>query len=297
MRGRVSGVFVFLFLSIFAARAAPLPLTVKDIGLMLRMSYSNSAIEKELSVRHFADTLDSSKEAELIKAGASPALLFALKGGTYSVPPGEIARAQEQLSAQAARRALEAEQARKFNTLHQDKLAKERAVAQVQAANGDAIYKFLKGDLVRPRNGTFAPADDEAFAKKKLIAFYFSAHWCAPCQKFTPQLVEYYNRVTPQHPEFEIVFFSHDKSASAMEAYMRETNMPWPAIDFQKLQAKETLKKNAGEGIPALVLVDGTGKVLSSSHAGSQYLGPGKVLGDLDAIFAGGHGGHVAARQ
>ncbi|MDQ2824991.1 MAG: hypothetical protein M3R29_06050, partial [Verrucomicrobiota bacterium] len=166
-----------------------------------------------------------------------------------------------------------------------------------QSANSDAIYKFLKGDLVRSRNGSVVPSDDDAFAHKKLIAFYFSAHWCAPCRKFTPQLVEYYNRVAPQHPEFEIIYFSLDKSASAMEAYMREAGMPWPAIDYQKLQAKEVLKKNAGEGIPGLVLVDATGKMISSSYAGSKYLGPGKVLGDLDAIFANNAGSSVAAER
>ena len=72
-----------------------------------------------------------------------------------------------------------------------------------------------------------------------------------------------------------------------MEAYMRETNMPWPAIDYQKLADKEVLKKSAGDGIPSLVLVDETGKLISSSYAGKQYLGPAKVLADLDAIFSG----------
>jgi hypothetical protein len=36
------------------------------------------------------------------------------------------------------------------------------------------------------------------------------------------------------------------------------------------------------------VLVDATGKVMSDSFAGKEYVGPGKVLADLDAIFAKG---------
>ena len=294
---RALGVLAAVCLPIFTARAAQLPLTVKDVGLMVRMGYSSSVIAQELSTRHFADTIDSTKEADLIKAGVPLELLTALKGGTYSVPPEEIARAQERIAVEAKRRAFEAEQSRKFNTLYQDHLAKERAVAQVQATSVGAIYNFVKGDLVRPRNGVLAHADDEALSHKKLIAFYFSAHWCAPCRKFTPQLVEYYNRVVAQHPEFEIIFFSLDKSESAMEAYMRETNMPWPAIDYQKLKEKELLKKNAGDGIPSLVLVDQTGKLLSSTYAGSQYLGPAKVLADLDAIFAGNSTPKVAQSQ
>lgn len=291
---RRAQVLLLLLSLTIAARGAQLPLTAKEIGLMLRMGYSSSAIEQELSVRHFADTLDATKETQLIQAGADVELLNALKTGTYAVSPEEIARAKEQIDAQAKRRALEAERSRKFDTLYQDKLARERATAGVQASSASAIYDFVKGDLVRPQNGNLVHADDEALAHKKLIAFYFSAHWCGPCRKFTPQLVEYYNRVAPQHPEFEIILFSFDKSATAMEAYMRETNMPWPAIDYQKLPEKEVLKKNAGTGIPSLVLVDQTGKLISSSYAGSQYLGPGKVLDDLDNIFAGNSPAKVA---
>ena len=297
MRRGVFGAFVCLFLSIVLGRGAQLPLTVKDVGLMLRMGYSAAAIESELSLRHFADDVDSFKEAQLIQAGAKPELLLALKSGAYAVPPEEIARAKEEIEAQARRRAAEAEQSRKFNTLYQDRLAKERAVAQAQATNASSIYDFVKGDLVRPKNGALVHADDEALAHKKLIAFYFSAYWCGPCRKFTPQLVEYYNRVAPQHPEFEVVFFSLDKSASKMEQYMREMNMPWPAIDYQKLTEKEMLKKNAGSGIPSLVLVDQTGRVLSSTYAGTEYLGPAKVLADLDTIFAGGVPSQIAARR
>ena len=287
MRLRAFGIVASILLSILSAHAAQLSLTTKDVGLMLRMGYSTSAVTQELSTRHFADTVDRVKEAQLTKAGASAELIAALKNGTYSVSPEEIARAQAQLAAQAERRVIEAERSRQLNSLYQDRLAQERAAAQVNAAQAGATYNFLKGDLVRPENGALVHADDEAILHKKLVAYYFSAHWCAPCRKFTPQLVEYYNRVAPQHPEFEVIFYSFDKSATAMEAYMRETNMPWPAIDYQKLANKEVLKKSAGDGIPSLILVDETGKLISSSYAGKQYLGPAKVLGDLDAIFAG----------
>jgi nucleoredoxin len=131
--------------------------------------------------------------------------------------------------------------------------------------------------------------DDDAISKKKYIAYYFSAHWCGPCRKFTPQLIEYYNQVAAQHPEFEIVFYSFDKSPSEMESYMRESKMPWPAIDYAKRDEKSELKDAYGGGIPALVLVESTGKLISSSYDGEnkKYVGTQKVLDDLNAIFAG----------
>ena len=69
---------------------------------------------------------------------------------------------------------------------------------------------------------------------------------------------------------------------------MRETNMPWPAIDFQKVAQKEAIMKYAGDGIPDLVLVDSSGKVLADSYQGKQYLGPAKVLQTLDNILTKG---------
>jgi nucleoredoxin len=74
-----------------------------------------------------------------------------------------------------------------------------------------------------------------------LIALYFSAEWCGPCRKFTPQLVDHYKRVAREYPEFEIVFYSMDRSLYAMEMYARDGNMSWLAIDFSKPKEKEAL--------------------------------------------------------
>jgi len=287
MRYRALAALVCVLWSILVARAAQLPLTIKEISLMLRSGYSSNAVLQELSIRYFAEKLDVEKEKTLLHAGASAELIAALKSGTYSLSPEQMTIAQRQIADQAKRRAAEAERSQQFDRLYQSQMARERAAARPQAPNANAIRELVKGDLVSLHNGALGHFDDEALGKKKLIALYFSAHWCAPCRKFTPELVEYYNRVATQHPEFEIVFVSFDKSQFAMETYMREANMPWPAIDFPKLQGKDAIRKYAGDGIPCLVLVDATGKVISSTYAGAQYLGPAKVLGDLDAIFAG----------
>jgi nucleoredoxin len=287
MRNRALAALVCVLLSIFVARAAQLPLTIKEISLMLRSGYSSNAIMQELSIRYFAEKLDVEKEKTLLQAGASAELIAALKSGKYSLSSEQMTIAQQQIADQTKRRAAEAARSRQFDSLYQSQMARERAAARPQAPNANALRELVKGDLVSLRNGALGHFDDEELEKKKLIALYFSAHWCAPCRKFTPELVDYYNRVATQHPEFEIVFVSFDKSQFAMETYMREANMPWPAIDFQKLKGKDAIRKYAGDGIPCLVLVDATGKVISSTYAGAQYLGPAKVLGDLDAIFAG----------
>jgi|tagenome__1003787_1003787.scaffolds.fasta_scaffold20988755_2 nucleoredoxin len=268
------------------AYATPAPLTVNEMGLMLRTGYSTKAVLDELTKRRFADTLDAAKESQLIKAGAAPELLVALKSGSYTVSPAELAQAQQQKEAETKRRTAAAEEARKFDTLHQANLAQQHAAdALRETINGQAIYQQLKGDLVQWRNGSIGHYDDTALQTKKYFLIYFSAHWCGPCRKFTPGLVNYYNDTVAKHPELELVFVSADKSPFGMETYMREMNMPWPAVDFEKTRGKEGIRKYAGKGIPDLVLVDSSGKVLADSYKGDQYLGPESVLQAVNSIL------------
>ncbi|MEP7015636.1 MAG: thioredoxin-like domain-containing protein [Verrucomicrobiota bacterium] len=284
---RILAVLIPVLWASFVSEAGTLPVTLKEASLMLRSGYSSDNVIQEVVKRHFADKLDAKSESQLIQLGATPALVAVIKSGTYSVSPEEAAKVKAIAEAETKRRAAQATEQKKFSTLYQDQLAKERAANLQMFRSGNVTYDYLKGCLVRPSNNGFVRVDDDAIGKKKLIAYYFSAHWCPPCRKFTPQLVEYYNRVVAQHPEFEIVFFSEDKSVGDMEHYMRESNMPWPAIDYAKRQEKAELLKSAGDGIPSLVLVDAGGKMISSSFQGEKYLGPQKVLADLDAIFSG----------
>ena len=50
----------------------------------------------------------------------------------------------------------------------------------------------LAGQQVLRRDESVVAAD-VALDGKKIIAFYFSAHWCPPCRLFTPVLAEFYS--------------------------------------------------------------------------------------------------------
>ena len=71
---------------------------------------------------------------------------------------------------------------------------------------------------------------------------------------------------------------SNDHSPDEMLAYMREENMPWPAVKYSQLGEIDEITRLGGPGIPCLVLIDGNGKVLADSFKGSDYLGPDSVL-------------------
>jgi len=286
----------FFFLALGLAMAATLPLTTTDISLMLRSGYSVPTIEAELATRHFADQLDEGKRNQLIKAGATTELLDAIESGNFSVPKDELEKSRRKMDEQTAERALMAERAKRNDTLYQNQLIKQRARV-VAHGSADAIAGAAKGNLVRLQNGNLVSCYDEELAPKQIYGLYFSAHWCPPCRKFTPQLVAYYNQIAHDHPEFEIIFVSADKSAEDMATYMRESGMPWPAIEYGKLANVPALQKYAGKGIPDLVVVDASGKVLADSFVGGKYVGPGKVLDDLNAIFARASSPQVAANR
>src|SRR5262249_55829418 len=96
--------WVYLAFFVFAVitMAGQLPLTVNEISLMLRTGYSSETLMQELAQRHFADSLDATKEGALVKAGASAELIAALKSSTYSLSAAKTAVVQEQIAAEAA---------------------------------------------------------------------------------------------------------------------------------------------------------------------------------------------------
>lgn len=280
---------------IIAATAGPQPLSNKEIMLMLRSGYSSESVVSEVTNRHVLDALDPATRKSLVEIGASPQLIAALESNAYVVSAPQANQVKQREAEIAARRAAQIEQDQKLNTLYQAQQAEARAkAASAPPTAGTPILAALKQKLVRCHDGSVGRADGEELEKKKLVALYYSAHWCAPCRKFTPQLVDYYNRVAPAHPEFEIIFVSADRSRFAWEAYIQEAKMPWLAIDYDQLADLTGLKQLGGTGIPSLLVLDASSHIVASSYDGDKYLGPQSVLGALDKIFATNQTGSVA---
>jgi hypothetical protein len=264
-----------------------MPLTAKEIALMLRGGYSNETMLRELSSRHFADAFDSTIEKQLIQAGANATLIEALRSGAYQLSPSEIAAAREKRTARPTRVQEASLPSRQIAPEKQDKNASARSKTPETAPPANVVYRLLKGDLVSCHQGIIGPFDDEAIEHKKLYLFLFSSNGSKPGRKLTTQLVEYYNRVAPQHPEFEVIFFSADRSQFGMETCMTQSSMPWPGVAYEKLASKAGLiQKDLVQDIPCLVLADASGRVLSHSGTGEKDSTPEKVLADLDLIFA-----------
>ena len=148
--------------------------------------------------------------------------------------------------------------------------------------------KFDNSLMILGDDGVAHSFDAHKLAGVKYWAFYYSASWCGPCRRFTPDLVGFYRGFKPDHPNFELIFVNLDENEDAMENYMRTDSMPWPAIwradvDNPELEAK----KYCGSGIPCLVLVDSNGNVISDTFQGGQYTDPHHVIDDIRATVKG----------
>jgi nucleoredoxin len=266
--------------------AGSLPLTNKEIALMLRSGYSSDSVLAEVHSRRVLDALDPATKKSMVEFGASAQLVTTLESGAYAVSGSEADQARAREAGVAARRQAQIEQDQKLSTLYQTQQAVTRAKPATAPPPGETlILDSLRPKLVRCHDGTISRPDGSELEKKKFVALYYSAHWCAPCRKFTPQLIDYYNRTVAAHPEFEIIFVSSDRSRFGWETYIGETKMPWLAVDYDQLADLAGVRKLGGGSIPSLLVFDSASRIVASSYDGDNYLGPQNALAALDKIF------------
>jgi len=122
--------------------------------------------------------------------------------------------------------------------------------------------------------------------KGKVVALYFSAHWCPPCRDFTPKLAAAYEMANEDDKKFEVVFVSSDESAEAQAGYMNEMHGDWLRLPFGS-PVRDGLKQRYGcfgakeqpnwpsverrSGIPALVVIAPDGAELAFN--GTELVG------------------------
>jgi hypothetical protein len=244
---------------------------------MLRSGYSSDAVLRELAIRHFADVFDGTVAEQLTRAGASESLINALRNGSHVATASEISAAREKVIAQESQTSLVTQPApRPQVPSSRTTLPSGPAISRPP----NAIYEVLQGNLVHLERGELRKLDDELVKKKKLYLLFYSSNSSELARAITSSLVTLYHRVASFHPEFEIIFLSQDRTAYAMETYVQQTEMPWPAVVFEKTAGRKVISQ-----VPYLILVSGDSKVLYSS-SGTQNSDQAKVIADLDKVIA-----------
>jgi len=108
----------------------------------------------------------------------------------------------------------------------------------------------------------------------KIVALYFSGHWCPPCRRFTPELVKNYERYQAAGEAFEVVFISADSNEEQFNDYFG--SMPWLALPFSEQDINAQLSVKYGvRGIPALIILGPDGELITKE-------GRGAIMADSD---------------
>jgi nucleoredoxin len=95
---------------------------------------------------------------------------------------------------------------------------------------------------------------------------YFSAHWCPPCRRFTPMLIQLYKKIKAEH-NMELIFCSLDREEDEYKEYI--SDMPWLCLPFKAPEAQTMARKYKASGIPHLVVLDGSGTVITMDGTSS----------------------------
>ena len=253
------------------AAAAPLPMTAKDVALLVRTATPEADIFAEIEKRRLISAVDT-KFAEVLKeSGATEAFIAKLQAGDYSLSSAAAAAAQ----ARAGKLQKEAaEDAARKAALRAEALRKS------PVAGGLNVPQLIKDRLVAFDGSQMRTFDSARIEPVRIFAFYTSAGSSAHSRKFTARLVDWYQRIKANHPEFELIFLSADRDAFNMQAYMQSGKMPWPAVKFEARD--QSLAPFVSSSIPFLRVVDSDGNPVVHDGQGGTNLAPEQVLAALE---------------
>jgi thiol-disulfide isomerase/thioredoxin len=164
-----------------------------------------------------------------------------------------------------------------------ERLANWKPSETIAALAGSVFDEFLDGNLVRYEGKSFKRATLEKPTKYYL--FYYTASWCPPCRKFTPDLVKFYDEAKADSKEFELVLITSDSSEEDMEEYAASAKMNWPQLKLSKVEKFRKQFKHPGTGIPNLVLTDLQGNIIKKSYEDGNYIGPAPVMNHLAQLL------------
>jgi nucleoredoxin len=146
---------------------------------------------------------------------------------------------------------------------------KPEASAEAAAPAGPASVfdDILEGDLVK-LSGKSLKSFKELKKPTKYYVFYYTASWCPPCQKYTPVLVDFYEK--HKNDSFEIILITSDSEENDMEAYAASKKMPWPQLKLRKANDFKKKFPHGVRGIPSVITCSLDGEIVSRTESISE---------------------------
>lgn len=132
---------------------------------------------------------------------------------------------------------------------------------------GKRFITALSGNLVDAEGNPVEVKDSTEY-----FLVLHGAGWCGWCRKLMPDVMKFYQENAASRDRFEIVLVSADKSEEEMYAYMREAQMPWPALKYGNHAETAPVVAMTDGATPHMLLVARDGRIL---HQGEPIGGKG----------------------
>lgn len=142
--------------------------------------------------------------------------------------------------------------------------------AGVQAQDSTGDFNFFKsltlsvpmqnhlGRQLVKADGTVVSSD---FLDGKVVGLFFSGSWS---DSYVDQLKSLYSSMKAKGEPFEIVWVSNDISQENMMKFMREQQMPWLAVAFDRLRLLNLRFQYEVRYDPTLVIVNSPGSIFTT---------------------------------
>ncbi|MFK7849528.1 MAG: thioredoxin-like domain-containing protein [Akkermansiaceae bacterium] len=138
-----------------------------------------------------------------------------------------------------------------------------KAVASESANSTPSVFDDVLDGNLEKLDGNSLKRYELEQKPTKYYVFYYTASWCGPCQRFTPSLVDFYNKHKEGNDSFEIVLITSDRDEKAMEGYAKNKKMPWPHLKLSKAPSFKKKFSHGVRGIPSVIVCDLEGNIVS----------------------------------
>ncbi|XP_067829270.1 nucleoredoxin-like protein 1 [Heptranchias perlo] len=104
--------------------------------------------------------------------------------------------------------------------------------------------------------------------RNKLVLLYFGSRECPKCQKFSPALQDFSNRLMDEYyvdraAQLVLVYVSQDQTEEKEQQYLKTLHRKWLFLPFRDKYKRELQKKYNIKDIPSIVVLKPNGDLIT----------------------------------
>ena len=103
-------------------------------------------------------------------------------------------------------------------------------------------------------NSKYEPINADDIFKIPVLALFFTATWCPPCEEFAAELISFYNEANQKEKHFEVIQVSNEKSESIFKSSIEK--IPWVFIPYGDFIVKDLVESFNVRYLPLFLIIN-----------------------------------------